>query len=307
MPNSAGYGGTAATDTEAAQVRRWFEQGFESFSRRFPGIATKVRPHPFYVCPQCLRAFHEGAIDLLTREDVPPKSVGGKKIILTCGECNCRAGHQMDVHARREADIFDFFTGRLAEAQATIRTGSGRLPIRLSSKDNQVTMFGVPKAASPADNDGLKADFDRASLPDGRHDLRINLAFTPFSPARAEASWVRSAYLAFFAALGYRFVLRRELDEVRQRIAAPSTRAGCSFRIVRPDVAPEPLLTVIRSPETFRSFAMVYGQQVVLLPMYGGTLLYARLAQQPASHVQLSAEGVYPWPDRPLFLHDARP
>jgi hypothetical protein len=187
-----------------AQIRRWFDQGYKSFSRRFPAIASKIEPEPFYVCPQCLRAFNERALDLrlLTREDVPPKSVGGKKIILTCCECNWRAGHEMDAHARREADILDFFGGRLSEARAMIRTRSGRLPVHLSSKDRQVTMLGVPKATSPADNDGLKADFNLATVPDGWQDLRINLQFKPFAPARAEASWVRSAYLAFFAALG---------------------------------------------------------------------------------------------------------
>ena len=77
-----------------------------------------------------------------------------------------------------------------------------------------------------------------------------------------------------------------------------------SFRIVRPEAAPEPLLTVIKAPETFRSFALVYGNNVVLLPLYGDADLYDRLAKQPAGNVELSADGVYPWPDRPLFLHD---
>lgn len=70
---------------------------------------------------------------------------------------------------------------------------------------------------------------------------------------------------------------------------------------------PEPLLTVIRSPETFRSFAMVYGQHVVFLPFYGDRNLYTRLAKQPAGHIELSADGVFPWPDRPIFLHDQAP
>ena len=288
------------------QIRRWFDHGYTSFSRTFPEIAKTINPHPFYVCPQCLRPFDEGAIStgLLTREDVPPKSLGGRKIILTCGDCNWPAGHDMDVHARREADIFEFFGGRLSGAQATIRTKSGRLPIHLSSTNKQVTMLGVAEATSPADNNGIKADLNQATLPNGWQDLNIKIQFKPFSAVRAEASWVRTAYLVFFAALGYRFVIRPELDEVRKRIYEPGAKAMSSFRIVRREPVDVPMLTVIRSPETFRSFAMVYGQQVVFLPLYGDSDLYRRLDKQAAGHVELSANGVFPWPDRPMFLHD---
>jgi hypothetical protein len=86
-------------------IRKRFDQGCEAFSQSFPEIAEKVESRPFYVCPLCLFAGSEKALDAgwLSREDVPPKALGGKKIVLTCAPCNNRAGHEIDWHARRAA------------------------------------------------------------------------------------------------------------------------------------------------------------------------------------------------------------
>jgi len=53
-----------------------------------------------YYCPICGDGYPElSAIsgEELTLEDVPPKSIGGKPILLTCRRCNSSAGHTMDV------------------------------------------------------------------------------------------------------------------------------------------------------------------------------------------------------------------
>jgi hypothetical protein len=97
--------------------------------------------------------------------------------------------------------------------------------------------------------------------------------------------------------------MRRELTVVRRRIADPNTKAF-TFRIVLPTPASEPVLAVIKTPEVFRSFAMLFDQHVVFLPLYGDTELYSRLATPPAGNVDLTTEGTYGFPDRPLFLHD---
>lgn len=75
------------------------------------------------------------------------------------------------------------------------------------------------------------------------------------------------------------------------------------FRIIGPESS-QPKLLCIRSPETFRSYAMFYGRNIVFLPQYNDHDLYARLAEQPALEVEISATE-YPWPDKgPTFFHD---
>ena len=49
-----------------------------------------------YICPLCLNAYPIGSTEL-TLEHVPPKSVGGKPILITCKACNNKCGADIDV------------------------------------------------------------------------------------------------------------------------------------------------------------------------------------------------------------------
>jgi hypothetical protein len=297
----------SVTDTPAAGVRGrvWFGQSCDSFKRTFPHIAKEVPWDRFYVCPVCLHAFPEDALALryLTREHVPPESVGGKRMVLTCGGCNWSAGQGADSHARREAHLYDFASGNLKQIKAGIRTRSGRIPIVLSAEGRGLQMFGVPRAAHPDAHAAVMADFEAATHWNNWRDLKFTVEFPAFSPERARASWLRSAYLAFFAALGYRFVFRPELDIVRARIKNPESAEPRTFRVIRAESA-EPTLIRIDGPSEFRSYAMFYGRNVVFLPRYGDRELYARLVEHPETTVSMS--GIqYPWPSKgPTFFHD---
>ena len=69
-------------------------------------------------------------------------------------------------------------------------------------------------------------------------DFTFKVEFPEFSRERARVSWLRSAYLAFFATLGYRFIFRPELDVVRVRINDPKREEPRTFRIIRPESSP---------------------------------------------------------------------
>ena len=51
-----------------------------------------------YVCPLCLKSYREQDVIKLTEEDVPQRSLGGRRIALTCKECNNVCGSEIDVH-----------------------------------------------------------------------------------------------------------------------------------------------------------------------------------------------------------------
>jgi hypothetical protein len=282
----------------------WFDGGYRAFSSTFPTVAAKIGSQKFYVCPICLSAYSEKALEVgaLTREDVPPRSVGGRPVVLTCESCNSEGGHSADHHAAREAVVFNFAAGDLAEIRAHVVTSSGRLPIRLSAAGNGILAFGVPQAVSPAEHQKVMADFDASTDRDRAQDFKMTFEFPEFSADRARSSWLRSAYLAFFAALGYRFICRREMDIVRNRIRHPELDTPATFRIIRPEPS-VPRLFRIDEPAVFRAYIMLYGRNEIFLPRYNDFTLYQRLAEHPETEVTLS--GIeYPWPTRPVFLHD---
>jgi hypothetical protein len=286
-------------------ARTWFDRGCDAFRLTFPKAADKIPYERFYVCPLCLHAFGEEALTgrWLTREHVPPRSVGGHRLALTCRRCNSGSGHEIDSHMRREADIRDFAMGNLGETRAVLATDSGQLPIRLSASGGGIRAVCVPQAASRTAHGAMMEEFGRAAGENTWDGFSLKIAFQPFSTSRAAVGWLRTAYLAFFASLGYRFILRPELAVVRSRIANPESEEPRIFRIIRREKS-EAKLVRIDAPDVLRSYAMLYGTNVVLLPLYGDATLYERLAKKPDTTGPLS--GVeFRWPRGPMFQHDA--
>jgi hypothetical protein len=70
-----------------------------------------------YLCPCCMRMYGREALSdgTLTIEDVPPKSVGGRWLVLTCMQCNSTAGTRLDEQARLREEQLDFLAGRVPE------------------------------------------------------------------------------------------------------------------------------------------------------------------------------------------------
>jgi hypothetical protein len=147
------------------------------------------------------------------------------------------------------------------------------------------------------------SDFEKASIESKWQDLEMKVHLPAYHPGRASTSWLRSAYLAFFSALGYRFIARREMKVVLDRIRNPELPKPAAFRLTRPEQS-APMLLCIETPEAFRSYAMFYGHHVVFLPRYNDHALYERLAAHPETQATLNARQ-YPWPSSgPMFLHD---
>ncbi len=79
---------------------------FKTYAKNFSLVMSKGRPdiqvlEPVYACPLCLRFFGERHLvnqeeNFLTIEHIPPESLGGKKGVLTCKECNSTHGHKLD-------------------------------------------------------------------------------------------------------------------------------------------------------------------------------------------------------------------
>ena len=79
-----------------------FSQNLE-WVKQHPSISFHPDFTNGYICPLCFDVFFEKDLQQtvanpLTIEDIPPSSLGGKPLMLTCKSCNSRSGHQLDVH-----------------------------------------------------------------------------------------------------------------------------------------------------------------------------------------------------------------
>ena len=84
---------------------------------------------------------------------------------------------------------------------------------------------------------------------------------------RARLSWVRAAYLAAFAALGWRYICMPYLAPLRTQLADQDAMLFPSVALFDPGAAPESRdLVVVQEPHELRSLAVVLGRYTVFCP-----------------------------------------
>jgi len=108
--------------------RSWFLQGVAAWQHAqvVLGVPSTQTRADQYACPLCFEINDDkrqahfqvfAGADLangsLTVEHVPPKSPGGRALVLTCRACHNTAGAALDAHARKRENPRDAFLGRV--------------------------------------------------------------------------------------------------------------------------------------------------------------------------------------------------
>jgi hypothetical protein len=186
-------------------------------------IEIELKYQKTFICPICLDQFQESDIvssnvkNFLTEEDAPPAKLNGRRIALTCKECNSTAGHQIDNHLInriRENDDNNFykgsvqcrnfnFEGEKITAEIT-SNGDGTLKVLHRNKNNNPTLidkffYGIKnKTIGPLLNlepKNYNVDSER-----------VNLAL------------LKTSYVITFSKFGYIFLLDDFYQSIRNQI-----------------------------------------------------------------------------------------
>ncbi|HVN15379.1 MAG TPA: hypothetical protein VMT73_06530, partial [Anaerolineales bacterium] len=94
-----------------------------------------------YLCPICGKHYPKESAKNgeLTLEDVPPQSMRGTGLLLTCKTCNSQAGYKIDAHIKNQLDLQNFYqiisgnnttTGKQISSNLLINDES--FPVRIS-------------------------------------------------------------------------------------------------------------------------------------------------------------------------------
>lgn len=266
----------------------------------------------WYVCPLCMCGFAPQAVDrgLLSKEHVPPRSNGGKKMVLTCKPCNNAAGSSADSHARSMEDIFDFGQGTMPRT-VPIELKINGLSLRggLRAVGDRVEIEIHPKANNPEVSDQFLSMMQRVVEDGSWADTKFDLQFKrSFKKQAALVSWLRAGYLAAFAALGYRYIIREPLDVVREQISNPEAEIIDIFSTTTADApSGERRILLISEPRWMDSVCVQMGRHMVFLPpVRRCDGFYARFEKEVRQHSEAGdiSGKVVPWPSRPTYLLD---
>lgn len=299
--------------------RRWFAQGAAAWHRAqiLLGVPSTEARTALYACPLCLeinheerraqfRVFIEAALtdSSLTVEHVPPESLGGRPLVLTCRACNSTAGAGLDAHARKRENPRDAFLGRVT-TKISMTAGGHRLAGSFTLKDGAYHFMATkkPNAHRPEAEAGVRGTL--ACPEDSDRDITLSFDHDRFDDDRARVSWLRTAYLTLFALTGYSVILAHEMEIVRRQIREPKIAHIPTFLIdtQSEDAWSDRVFVHVTTPAWQRCWGIKVGHFVVCLPLPGDVGLYDRLAaarREGTQGVVAHAEA-WEWPTRPSF------
>lgn len=284
---------------------QWFHLGAAAFVRAFPGALEKQfgpDVEPLYVCPICDHAFPENAVadGWLTAEHVPPKSLGGRELVLTCKPCNNTAGAKLDSQAHIKQSITDVLTGQKASRPIDVRIGREGLVVnaRMQREAEKVVL-----TVGNNNNPKILKEFQGLGPP--RKGDKIDFSGGEFNELGARVSWLRSGFLAFFAVLGYQYTFDPALVIVKRQIRDHGTRLIPSFTIDLPPPASTSEFALLQVP-TPHCLGARLGRHVVLFPHRRDLALYDRIdadmkAMPPGLKPATVNATPYEWPTKPTF------
>jgi HNH endonuclease len=273
--------------------REWFDLGAESFARVRPGLYD----HPTYPCPICLTAFTIEALaqKQLSAEHVPPESLGGRELLLTCRSCNNSSGTKLDSHARIKENVHLALAGTL-EHPHRVRAMFGDLVVNaeLHTSGGKHSLQVPAKINKPGTSDRLQNV--------ARTGAQMTVEPERYADLGAKISWFRSGYLALFAVTGYELALNPAFEIVRKQIVECDERKIITFTSEVPGDIPLTVKRILRvlAPEWHCGWAVEFGRHFVHFPALGDTSFYDRMAAH-ASDTIIYTYRHMGWPSEPTF------
>lgn len=281
--------------------QRWFNDGADAFER-----ATERAPGG-YVCPLCLRVCT--TLEDVTFEHAPPASVGGRRVCLTCDECNSTAGHSLDAELSRAERTRSWSRGTLGKPMRARAVVKGiPLNVDVDWRPEGVSIVGLPEYNDPA-NTAAHVSLATSGEPWVEP---ITITYPGYVEAKARVGWLRSAYLVAFALMGYRYALQPELKIVRQQIHEPDATHIPRFSLHRGERESLTGSTIawLTHPPALESVVVVMGDHWIFLPgLKRDRRIYERLELRkiwpPRRSTFRAMRGVQlTWPSRPGYTFD---
>jgi HNH endonuclease len=190
------------------------------FRKQAADLAAVCSDYPGRVlCPLCLTAFGEDAIDLaepeLTEEHVIPSELGGRLLTLTCKRCNNLHGAEIDSHLIQRLRVEDSLEGAHDwPLKGRLEVAGMRAPADVDwrAHRNEMTQFRL-RQFNPVVHDAIRESLRSRSV----DTINVHFSFD-YIPYRTDIGILRIAYLAAFRAWGYGYILSPAVQVVRNLI-----------------------------------------------------------------------------------------
>jgi hypothetical protein len=223
-----------------------------------------------------MRLFPQQSLEdgTLTLEHVPPESMGGRGIALTCRECNSFAGHTVDAAAHNRERLLtlgDILAGRGGEFEGPAHVNFQGVSTNaiLKMRDNSVSIVVRETTNHPERFRGqMSAIQSEVQAANGGH-VEFGVSARVRAPFhRARVGDLRAAFLAAFAQFGYSYAFHPRLASVLEQIARPDEELIDGAWWIAPPILPDPFMGVMTSP--FEAVLVRIGRLMIVMPWIFG-------------------------------------
>ncbi len=295
-----------------AKSTTWFERGIEALQQIGRANADSIGLRNRYVCPICIRGFHRADLNRMTLEDAPPRCVGGRKVALTCPDCNHTSGFRLDKHVARQANFQSGWADRPLPATLSIGSVSAKVELSVTTEGGRAKVINTAnfrRHNSPHVSDAMAHALDRVTRSGGELTLHVPLNH---DSRLAYIGWLRSAYVVAFATFGYSYILQPELDIVRRQIQNPAASLLPDVFGALRDAKQENRIGRTQDPRhQLDIVAVQFGERVIHLPGFTpGSDVYGSMSKMPRDTTLKWEMTEFDWPKEPthwLDFLDPRP
>lgn len=223
-------------------------------------ISKEFERSDLFVCPLCFDGFTVEELENknITIEHVPPSSLGGKSVTLTCKSCNNAHGSSLEAPLHREISNLSFafeITGATKNMRATFNTLSNSIGMNVTiDEDRKYVMLPVAKQSDSRVMQQMHDIFMNAKLD------TVNLQYKTESRTAIHGAFLRIAYLLAFRQLGYGFLINQNLVPVREQLkdhgrkVIPTTGIFIDFPWTDEFLG----INIVKKPDELKSYLIVF-------------------------------------------------
>ena len=173
-------------------------------------------PFAGYICPICFNGytFEDIKKGILTLEHVPPRSIGGKGLVLTCKSCNSIAGYSIDRALNDKNKIDNFLISSNENKRARLEAFGERINIVTQNSDSSLK-FTISKNIN---DPKIVKEFEKKLVSNNyKFDFKLTPSIT-YNSWHMKVGYLKSAFLLAFVKFGYSYALGNSLVEIRNQI-----------------------------------------------------------------------------------------
>lgn len=175
-----------------------------------------------YICPICGNLFDKESLGnkTLTIDHVPPKSIGGKPLVLTCESCNKDLGSKLDSQIKNYNEFIEsvkVMTTKKSQFTKKVKYEvNGYLANALCNINNsEINLNFSKKINNPQNINDLMQRHTKFKTKEFKFSITPDIKF---HERYFNIGMLKSAYLVAFAKFGYTYIFHDNLKLVRYQI-----------------------------------------------------------------------------------------